>query len=73
MNVSPQLTGVSAASRDAAWIVGAPIAPGQRAVAWHWDGNAWQSVPLPTGAHATLNSVVTVSPDDAWGRLSRVD
>ena len=57
----PEFTGgavsaMSAASRSDAWIVGS--------VAWHWDGRAWRTVPLPKGND--LWSVAAVAPDDAW-------
>jgi hypothetical protein len=51
------VSAVSAASGDDAWIIGS--------VAWHWDGRAWRSVPLPPGSY-DLWSVAAVTPDDAW-------
>src|SRR5439155_17640718 len=45
-----------------AWIVGS--------VAWHWDGTAWRSVPLPTKG-PDLWSVAALAPGDAWAVGSR--
>lgn len=53
-----QIASVSAASGAGAWIVGS--------VAWHWDGQSWRSVPLPKVHGAELQSVATISADDAW-------
>jgi hypothetical protein len=53
----PGVSAVSAASGSDAWIVGS--------VAWHWDGRAWRTVPLPRGDF-DLWSVAAVAPDDAW-------
>ncbi len=59
---SASLSGVSVASRDAAWIVGS--------VAWRWDGSAWQSVPPPTVSNG---GVAAITPDDAWAVGARGD
>lgn len=52
------LASVAAPSGGGAWIVGS--------VAWRWDGKAWRSVPLPTVHGTELQSVATVSANDAW-------
>lgn len=59
---SASLSGVSVASRDAAWIVGS--------VAWRWDGSAWQSVPPPTVSNG---GVAAITPDNAWAGGARGD
>jgi hypothetical protein len=53
---APPVT-VSASSRSGAWAVGSGIA-------WHWDGQAWRSVPAPPGVD--LQSVTSLGPDEAW-------
>lgn len=58
------VSAMSAASRSDAWIVGS--------VAWHWDGRAWRTVPLPKG-RLDLWSVAAVAPDDAWTVGARGD
>jgi hypothetical protein len=60
--VSASLSGVSVASREAAWIVGS--------VAWRWNGRAWQRVPPPTVSNG---GVAAVTPDDAWAVGARGD
>ena len=66
------LRGVSAASRDAAWVIGsAPCCTGgeaPRTLAWRWDGAAWRNVPMPrvSNAYPDLSAVVTVDSRDAW-------
>lgn len=52
------LSGVSAASPSAAWIVGS--------VAWRWNGRTWRAVPLPKLGDAVLQSVANVDAGDAW-------
>ena len=55
----PELSDISASSARDVWIVGS--------VAWHWDGNRWRAVPLPTVSGVwSLSSVVAIRPDDAW-------
>ncbi|HZS30262.1 MAG TPA: hypothetical protein VFA37_03285 [Gaiellaceae bacterium] len=53
-----QLSAVSAASRDAAWIVGS--------VAWRWEGTAWRKVSFPNVGMGALMSVATIGPRNAW-------
>lgn len=58
------LSGISASSRGAAWIVGSA---GRHALAWHWDGRAWRNLsPSNVPGILGLRSVVTVGSRDAW-------
>jgi hypothetical protein len=61
----PYLSDVSASSASSAWTVGS-TAEG-RSVAWHWDGSAWRSTPLPTVSdQLNLTSVAAVDDGEAW-------
>jgi hypothetical protein len=58
----PGVSAVSAASSTDAWIIGS--------VAWHWNGRAWRTVPLPKGS-LDLRTVAADSPRDAWAAGAR--
>jgi hypothetical protein len=64
------LFGVDASSGSDAWAVGSVRRAGghARALALHWDGEAWSTVPTPGGRSGDvfLNAVAVVSPADAW-------
>jgi hypothetical protein len=60
----PVLWDISAASQQAAWIVGS-ISP--RALAWEWNGTRWRNVRMPRlSGDAELHAVATLGPGDAW-------
>ena len=65
----PELWGMSAASRDAAWIVGSNYPDG---LAWEWNGTAWRKAALPRlSDNVELHAVATLTATDAWAVGSR--
>lgn len=58
---------VAVSSRSDAWVLGP--------VAWHWNGQAWRSVPLPQVGAATLWASAADASGDAWavGALGNED
>jgi hypothetical protein len=68
------LNGVSADGPDDVWAVGDTVnseGVDARTLALHWNGAAWAVVPTPNfsvtpGSGSILNSVVALSPVDAW-------
>jgi hypothetical protein len=60
---SAQLTAVSADSAADVWAVGTGPSG---AVAEHWTGKSWASVPTPAVTSGSLHGVVAVSPTSAW-------
>jgi hypothetical protein len=62
--------GIDALSADDAWAVGEAydgVGAVDEAMAWHWDGAAWTSFPVPAvGTARRLRDVVYLAPDDAW-------
>ncbi|MFL5798544.1 MAG: hypothetical protein ACJ77A_11510 [Actinomycetota bacterium] len=79
--VDDGLQAVAAISPDDAWAVGsyeelglrrdAPITA--RPLALHWDGSAWQVVPVPVVDHGGLTGVAALAPDDVWAVGSSYD
>jgi hypothetical protein len=74
---STALSSVSVTSPSNAWAVGADWTSAQgpasahRPLALHWNGSAWQRVPLPAlpipaGGSAMLDAVSATSARDAW-------
>lgn len=71
---SAELNGVSADGPDDVWAVGDTVnsqGVDRRTLALHWDGTAWSVVRTPNfsvtpGSGSILNSVVAISPTDAW-------
>jgi hypothetical protein len=68
------LNGVSADGANDVWAVGDTVnsqGVDERTLALHWNGTAWSIVHTPNfsltpGSGSTLNSVVALSPTDAW-------
>jgi hypothetical protein len=62
--------GVAGVASDDVWAVGtfAEASGKQHALAEHWDGSSWTSVPTPdTGTtFSGLSRVVAIAPDDVW-------
>ena len=60
------LSAISARAANDVWVVGsfAPRRHVTAAFSLHFDGTAWQLIPVPAGL--ALNSVVSVGPNDAW-------
>jgi hypothetical protein len=54
---------VSTSSPNDVWVVGQRYIP---ALALHWDGSAWHSVPTPTIRHPWLTGVADLSPTNVW-------
>jgi len=55
---------VSMLNPDFGWAVGGPILDEGKAVLLQWNGNEWS--PYPIEKDLTLNSVKTISENDAW-------
>lgn len=53
------LESVAASSASDVWAVGG-------ALAMHFDGNSWSTVPTPPPSSGALNAVATLGPSDAW-------
>ena len=61
----PRLWGISAASKNAAWIVG--YQDSGYGLAWQWNGTKWRNVAMPGGTgNVRLPGVATLSATDAW-------
>lgn len=58
-----KLDGVAATGSSDVWSVGAALPVGALAV--HWDGSAWRTVPTPADDSA-FSAVAAVAPDDVW-------
>jgi hypothetical protein len=64
-----RLVDVDGVAPNDVWAVGSRQAfpDGVRqALVLHFDGTAWNSIPVPTGIDATLEAVVAVSSNDVW-------
>lgn len=70
-------SGIARIADDDVWVVGTldNAAGAERAFSEHWDGTAWQRVPLPAvhGATTQLSSVSGTATGDVWAVGSSFD
>jgi hypothetical protein len=67
--VNEVLEGVDATGPNDAWAVGwggAAAFAADVAIALHWDGTSWRSVPVPTTGPTMLRAVEALAPNNVW-------
>jgi len=64
---APDLVSVSASAPDNVWAVGGSRAAGRHPVVLRWDGQSWQSLPVPWAERSgDAQRVITTGPTDVW-------
>jgi hypothetical protein len=67
--IPPFLTSIAALGSDDVWAVGYSMPNYSRAIAEHWDGHDWRSVPTPDPGDAVgarFTSAFALATDDVW-------